>query len=205
MNKTKMSFCFVWALSVFIANALIPPVASCLDPAQRAALMDSLPRGEAFENNGMNYVWLPTLRGVKTLPARTTSGGGNTAAAAAENQAAVEQKGPFTIYRTPAVSGKSSVAARDSNSTYPIALNIQTGSLAIITGNIWLKLKNLNDAGTIAADYGLTLSFTNADMSTSFYQIPAQADIQALRKRLQADSRISRVTLDMVDRIRHPR
>lgn len=181
-------------------NALAPAAASCLDGAQREALIVSLPRGEAFENNGWNYVWLPTLKGVKTNAAIR-----ETTAAAADEQTHVEQKGPFMIYETADRSKKSSAMASGGGATYPVALNVRTQSLAVITGNIWLTLKDIRDAGAIGTEYGLTYSFSNAAISTSFFQIPAEMDIPALRKRLQTDARIIRVTLDMVDRIRHPR
>jgi len=42
-------------------------------------------------------------------------------------------------------------------------------------------------------------------METAFYDIPGNVDIQALRKQLQADARVVRVTLDMVDRIHNLR
>ncbi len=198
MNNMRLFFIVV--LSAFIMNALVPAAAPCLDGTQREALIASLPRGEAFENNGWNYVWLPTLKGVKTKAAirETTS-------AAADNQTHVQQKGPFMIYETADRSKKSSAMASGGRATYPVALNVQTHSLAVITGNIWLTLKDIRDAGAIAAEYGLTFSFSNAAISTSFFRIPAETDIPALRKRLQTDARIIRVTLDMVDRIRHPR
>lgn len=203
MNKIRLFFTIV--LTVFIMNVLAPAVAPCLDQAQRDALIASLPRGEAFENNGWNYVWLPTLKGEMTTGAKTNLATAKTTADAVNNQTSVEQKGPFIIYKTSAASEQSSAMAISGSSMHPVALNVQTGSLAVITGNIWLTLKDIKDAGAIAAEYGLTFSFTNAAISTSFYQIPAQTDIQTLRKRLQTDARIVRVTLDMVDRIRHPR
>jgi hypothetical protein len=65
----------------------------------------------------------------------------------------------------------------------------------------------LSGMGVIIAvlDNGLVVSFSNLAMETIFYETPAGADIENLRKRLQADPRIRRVTLDMVDRIRRPR
>ncbi|MEE9913752.1 MAG: hypothetical protein K4571_18735 [Deltaproteobacteria bacterium] len=203
MNKIRLFLTI--ALSAFIMNALVPAAASCLDAAQREALIASLPRGEAFENNGWNYLWLPTLKGAKTAGAKIKSAAGKTTADAVNDQTHVEQKGPFIIYKTSAAPEKSSTAAISGSSTYLVALNVQTQSLAVITGNIWLTLKDINDAGAIATEYGLTYSFSHAALSTSFYQIPAETDIQTLRKRLQTDARIIRVTLDMVDRIRRPR
>lgn len=204
MNQTKIILFLAIALSSFMMNIMIPSAASCLDQARREAVIDSLPRGETFENNGWNYVWLPTLRGEKSPASTSTAGTGKTASAV-ENQAILEQKGPFIIYKTSAASEKLSAVTTGGSSIHPVALNVQTGSLAVITGNIWLKLKDINNAAPMATEYDLTLSFANAAMSTAFYQIPAETDIQALRKRLQADSRVIRVTLDMVDRIRRPR
>ena len=205
MKKHQITIYFVAVLSVLIMNVLIPSVASCLDPVERKSLIASLPLGEVFENDGENYVWLPTLRGEKTIAGKAATRIKQKADAATEDTVDVEQKGPFRIYKPSAKSGKLYARSVKNSSTFPIALNLRTKSLAIVTGNIWLKLKNIKDADAIAAEYGLALSFSNAAMSTSFYQVPAEMDIQTLRTQLLADARIMRVTLDMVDRIRHPR
>lgn len=205
MKKHQITICFVAVLSVLIMNVLIPSAASCLGPVERKSLIASLPRGDVFENDGENYVWLPTLRGEKTIAGKAATRIKQKADAATEDTADVEQKGPFRIYKPSATSGKLYARSVKNSSICPIALNLRTKSLAIVTGNIWLKLKNIHDADAIAVEYGLSLSFSNAAMSTSFYQVPAEMDIQTLRTQLLADSRIMRVTLDMVDRIRHPR
>ena len=85
-----------------------------------------------------------------------------------------------------------------------MVLNLRTKSIGIITGRLWLKLKELSDARSMADAYGMTLSFVNTPMSTAFYDVPAGVDIFVLRKDLQKDPRVLRVTLDMVDRIRRP-
>jgi hypothetical protein len=190
-----------------VINALIPSVGMCLDQAARKSFIASLTRGETFENDGQTYAWLPTLRGVKTVSMKSTV----KTAAAAVDETTVEQKGPYTIYSSSSDSVKSaavralSVTSAAGVSTNPIALNLRTNSLAVITGNIWLKLKNMQDTQAIGKEYRLIFSFSNTAMSTSFYSVPVDTDIAALRQSLLGDSRIISVTLDMVDRIRRPR
>lgn len=212
MEKTKITIIALAVLSLFSSVPLISQDAWCLDRAERESFISALPRGETFENDGNPYVWLPTLRGEKTGSPKATEKTAKSTVAIAEKETTVEQKGPYTIYgpssgafQSTARQGYSAQSANGTNSGCPIALNTRTKSLAIITGNIWLKLKNIQDAKTIGDEYGLTFSFSNAAMSTSFYQVPADTDIATLRQSLQADSRILRVTLDMVDRIHNPR
>jgi hypothetical protein len=199
MKKTIIFFLALLLLS--IVAAATPNEASCLDASQRKALITTLPQGNTFENDGMIYIWLPTLRGEKTASSSgsktvttgSATGGGQT----------VETKGGFTIYK--AASGTVSRSASSGTmSSHPVALNIRTQSFAILTGNLWLKLKDINDAQPIANDYGLTFSHVFAPMMTAFYAAPAGTDLEALRKKLLDDGRIKRVTLDMVDRIRRP-
>jgi hypothetical protein len=87
----------------------------------------------------------------------------------------------------------------------PVVLNLETKSIGIINGKLWLKLKDMQDAQSIANSYNITLSFVNIPMETAFYDFPSDVNILALRKRLiEENPGILRVTLDMVDRIRLP-
>jgi hypothetical protein len=191
----------VIGLSLMGAGAFIAPSAWGLDPVQKEALIASLPRGEVFENDGSTYVFLPTLWAEKR-------GGHEVESLAGPNSGeVVEQKGLFRVYRGP-LEGVPSIrglrAESGAGSVHPVVLNLKTQSLGIITGNLWLKFKNMGDAQSVADAYGISLSFVNAAMSTAFYEVPAGVDILTLRKRLETDPRVVRVTLDMVDRLRHP-
>ena len=189
---------------------LIPKSGWSLDPIQEHnAFVNSLPKGETFDNDGFSYAWLPTLGAVNS------SGTTNTAEAAAIQTASasgnfVEQKGPYLIYKQSSAA-EAAVASGPSGGTgtqtYPVVLNTQTCSIGILTGRLFLKLKDLQNADAIAKDYGLALSFVNVPMSTAFYEIPSgtAVNLLTLRKRLQSDDRIQTVTLDMMDHINSPR
>lgn len=180
------------------------------DLTGREALIASLVQGEIFENDGSTYACLPTLRAQKTRGQSAEPGmNGNDGSISSHSVPgeAMERKGLFTVYRQQMAEGPSiRTEGRQSGTvlTHPVVLNLKTKSIGIVTGKLWLKLRDMQDARIIADAYGMTLSFVNDPMATSFYEIPAEVDILALRKRLQDDSRILRVTLDMVDRIRHP-
>jgi hypothetical protein len=88
-------------------------------------------------------------------------------------------------------------------SDHPVVYNLKMKSIGIITGKLWLKLKDMQDVPSIADMYNIPLSFANNEMSTAFYDIPGDVNIQTLRKQLEADTRVLRVTLDMVDVIQH--
>jgi hypothetical protein len=198
MKKTIILFLTLLSLSVM--DIMVADNALCFDAAQRKAFIATLPQGNTFENDGMTYVWLPTLRGEKT-----GASGSKAAESATGGRQTIERKGGFTIYK-PAASGTvaSQAASGNSATAHRIALNVQTQSLSVVTGKLWLKLKDINDARPIADEYGLTFSHVFAPMMTAFYQAPEGADLEALRNSLLADARIKRVTLDMVDRIRQP-
>jgi len=179
------------------AAVLVPRSAWCLDSAQMDALVASLPQGETFENDGFAFVWLPTLRAEKTDARKDMT--------ATEM---VEQKGLFSVYKRSQVAVPAIRADNESaldTPTYPVVYNQDMKSIGILTGRLWLKLKDMADAPTLAETYHLSLSWTNNEMETAFYDIPENVDIQELRKQLQADTRVVRVTLDMVDRIRNLR
>jgi len=186
-------------LWLICSGVLIPGPAWSLDTAEREALIASLPKGEVFENDGSTYACLPTLRAERT-GIRQTESGLNVTGSAAPGEV-VEQKGLFTVYKASRELQRTSGEV----SAHPVVLNLETRSIGIITGRLWLKLKDLSDAGTMADAYGMTLSFVNDPMSTAFYDVPAGVDILTLRKELEADPRVLRVTLDMVDRIRQPK
>jgi hypothetical protein len=188
---------FMMGLWLICAGIFVSQPAWCLDPVQRQALVASLPQGEKFENDGFAYVWLPTLRAEKT-------GAGKDMAATE----AIEQKGLFSVFKKSQAAAPAIRADNESATdapTYPVVYNLEMKSIGILTGKLWLNLKDMADALSLAETYHLTLSWTNNKMETAFYDIPENVDIQALRKQLQADARVVRVTLDMVDRIHNLR
>ncbi len=205
------SILLVACLSLICSGVLIPQSAWSLDAAQREAFITSLPQGEIFENDGSTYVWLPTLRAEKTDGRNVESSENANAGAALTDPAmgdVIERKGRFTVYNQ-SLAAKPSIRTASGSSgevpAHPVVLNLRTKSLGIITGNLWLKLKDMQDVQPIADAYNITLSFVNIPMETAFYEFPADVNILALRKLLESDARISRVTLDMVERISRPR
>jgi len=188
-------FLFIMGLLLMCYGVLIPQLAWCLDSAQREAFVASLPQGESFENDGSTYVWLPTLRAEKTDVRKDM---------AVED--VIERKGLFSVYKqsqatVPSIRAENESA--DSVPTHPVVYNLKMKSIGIITGKLWLKLKDMQDVPFIADMYNIPLSFANNEMSTAFYDIPGDVNIQTLRKQLEADTRVLRVTLDMVDVIQH--
>ena len=186
---------FIIGLLLMCSGVLVPQFAWCLDSAQREAFVASLPQGESFENDGSTYVWLPTLRAEKTAARKDM---------AVED--VIERKGLFSVYKqsqatVPSIRAENESA--DSVPTHPVVYNLKMKSIGIITGKLWLKLKDMQDAPFIADMYNIPLSFANNEMSTAFYDIPGDVNIQTLRKQLEADTRVLRVTLDVVDVIQH--
>lgn len=215
-NGVVVSVCekgilFMIGVSLICSSVLIPQAAWSLDSARREAFIASLPQGETFENDGSTYVLLPSLRAEKTDGRKSELGVNENPGSVQTDQTTedvIERKGLFTVYRQSS-SEQASIRMVKGQSgdvqVNPVVLNLETKSIGIITGKLWLKLKDMQDAQSIANSYNIALSFVNIPMETAFYDFPSDVNILTLRKRLIEDNPgILRVTLDMVDRIRLP-
>lgn len=197
MLTLKVLMILTMAVLISCGAAMDTSTAWSGEQSKREALIAAIPKGDTFDNDGTTYAWLPTLRAARqedktNLSRKETD---------LIDRQLIEQKGRFKIYGT---ATRRAMSRGEESATKPVALNMHTKSLAVITGNLWLKLKDMQNARSIAVEYGLVFDFANDAMRTAFYKAPADADIKGLRERLQADPRIERVTLDMVDRIRRP-
>lgn len=190
---------FVITLCLIGLTVFYTAPAWSLDAAQRKAFIASIPQGETFENDGTTYAYLPTLQGEKDADRKLKSF--KNEQLTSDREAFVQQKGPFTIYKR----GAALKIQSDRSPAHQVVLNLERNSLGILTGNLWLKLKDLEVAQSLADTYGMTLTFINTPMSTAFYETRDGIDILALRRVLNKDPRIVRVTLDIVDRISRPR
>jgi hypothetical protein len=175
---------------------------------QREALIASLPKGDVFDNDGQTYVWLPTLRAKKETSGNSTPGISRDPASEVGSDGStgefLEKRGLFSIYKPAPASSAAGMETANAVSEHPVVLNQRIRTLGVLTRRLWLKLKEMRDTDGIAKEYGMTLSFSNAAMGTSFYEVPEGIDLQALRTRLLSDPRIVRVTLEVIDRIHRP-
>lgn len=191
----------------------MPQTAWGHDPLPEYNQIAAFSQGEPFENDGANYVLLPDLKAQFTAslnasnPARTTPASADEIQSHIDAITVLEHKGPYTIFKRETETASPSRLRGDSpeaTPTCPVVLNLNTRSLGILTGRLWLKLENLQHAPFLADEYDMLLSFINDAMSTAFYEAPDQ-DLLVLRHKLANDGRVLHVTLDMVDRIRRPR
>jgi hypothetical protein len=215
-NGVVVSLCekgilFMIGLSLICSGVLVPQAAWSFDQARREAFIASLPQGEIFENDESTYVLLPSLWTEKTDGRKAELAVNENPGSVQTDQTTedvVERKGLFTVYRQSS-SEQASIRTVKGQSgdvqAHPVVLNLKTKSIGIIAGKLWLKLKNMQDAQSIADSYNITLSFVNIPMETAFYDFPSEVNILTLRKRLIEDNPgILCVTLDMVDRIHLP-
>jgi len=212
MTSTKgwPQIMMIMICSVLACSAVWMPLSAWgLDPEQRKAFVTSLPQGEKFENDGTLYVWLPTLRAEKTDARHDKLNMASNEGSTPTPADMIERKGQFAVYSHLLLESPSILTATGSSGdriqAYPVVLNLKTQSIGILTGHLWLKLKDMQDAQSIADSYQMTLSFVNTPMATAFYEVPENMDILKLRNQLASDSRVVRATLDMVDKIRLPR
>jgi hypothetical protein len=117
----------------------------------------------------------------------------------------LERKERFVIYREAAVppQGAGGAVLRISGGTHPVLLNKETGNLAVVTGNLRVKLAGA-EASVLASSHGLTLAQEFPHLGTAFYTAPEGADLLSVLSALRADPRVAQADLELFEHIRVP-
>lgn len=117
----------------------------------------------------------------------------------------LERKGRYVIYREAPAKTRSTagVTLRLTGAGYPVLLNKQTGNLAVVTGNLRVKLKS-GDITAVASAHGLTVTQEFTHLGTAFLSAPEGADLLALLAALRADPRIAEADLELFEHVRVP-
>lgn len=196
-----------WGLATIAVAAVLASPGANPRPAaaDMAAVVDALPAGPSFSNDGQPYVWLPTLAAVRKGEDRT---GAAVGAPDAAPGSVLAEKGRFIVYapqEAASEANRTAMAAPTAAAHYPVVFNRRTGRLGVVSRKLWLKLDRPADAAPIADAYSLQLAFVNPVMKTAFYTAPAGLDLHALRNALSGDPRVARVTLEIIDRTFRPR
>src|SRR5215472_8756742 len=131
--------------------------------AGRAAMLQSLQREREITGaGGRVYRHLPEVRAVE----------GKDAA----QGAVIETKGKLVLFRGAATG--STALGRDGNSVvYPTVVNVQTGTLGVLTGALVVKPRDLSDADAIASSHALDRGRVFAHLQTVFYKARPGEDI----------------------------
>lgn len=166
--------------------------------AQSSSTLAGQPRGASLTSNGEQYQLLPGVRATTSLaaerPQQTLARVGGTAV--------VETKGNFVIYSASAQGA--SIAQAGIAITYPAVLNSRTGGVGILSGAVNVKLKNMGNAASVAADHGLELIHAFSHLQLASYRVKAGQDVVAAAAALAADARVASAEIEVLEHMNVP-
>ena len=124
----------------------------------------------------------------------------------------LEHKGAYSIYliksnssNQPLTAKSASVSLNNDDPDTAVVKNERTEKLGVLSGNIIVKLQDLETAKALANDYGLMISLSLASLRTIL--LSGAADYKTLtiiHHRMQADERIEETELEIIELISQP-
>ena len=116
-----------------------------------------------------------------------------------------DKKGPFQVFIASEASNASIAAMSSSASSYnQIAYNPETGNVAIIVGEIIVKLRPNVSAEVIAAIYNINLVNNFQQINTAFYRVNDWQDIFTITKQLSENPAIEYAEVDVIEHFAQP-
>ncbi len=116
-----------------------------------------------------------------------------------------DKKGPFQVFIASEASNASIAAMSSSASSYnQIAYNPETGNVAIIVGEIIVKLRPNVSAEVIAAIYNINLVNNFQQINTAFYRVNDWQDIFTISKQLSENPAIEYAEVDVIEHFAQP-
>lgn len=166
----------------------------------------ALASGEEISSNGETYVVLPEVRALQNFdpneePDRALSRLG------LGTPEILQLKGNFVIYREPTGQGVQSQAVLKSiqdTMSFPVVLNVRTGQLGIVLGNLVVRLKNMADAEGLASAHGLRINRRFDHLGVVFLTVAMGKGIYATKQRLKADQRVESAEIEILENINVP-
>jgi len=170
--------------------------------AERAAMLETLQKGKQIRGAREQYQHLPQVFAVGLSNSSETP---EEAIARTESGAQLlETKGKLVLFR----SGQTKAASlhrAGGASVFPTVVNLRTGTLGVLTGNLIVKPRNMSDAEAIASSHGLDKTKVYPQLQTVFYRARANTDIADAAAALQADARIESAYPEIIEYVRVPK
>jgi len=170
--------------------------------AERAAMIETLQRGKQLKGSREQYQHLPQVFAVGLANSSETP---EEAVARTESGAQLlETKGKLVLFR----SGQAKAASLQragGTSVFPTVVNLRTGTLGVLTGNLIVKPKDMADADAIASSHGLEKTKAYLQLQAVFYRAKANADIADVSAALQADPRVESAYPEIIEHVRTPK
>ena len=170
--------------------------------SERTAMLKTLERGKAMKGSRDRYRHLPQVCAVALASSETPEQAiARTGDAGAQ---LVETKGRLVLYRSSSTKS-ASVYGAGGTSVFPTVVNDRTGSLGVLTGNLIVKPRDMDDADAIANGRGIEKTKAYPQLQTVFYRVKAGLDIADISAALQADPRVESAYPEIIERVRVPR
>ena len=183
--------------TVAFANKGVDP-SSLTNPVVVQKALDS---GVVFTSNQEQYQLILGGRAVK----QNTNNVAALSASSDRSNLWSDQKGPFQLFIASEASDASLATMSSSGGSYnQIAYNPETGNVAIIVGEIIVKLKPGIPAESIASSYGINLSNNFESINTAVYRAYSWQNIFAIAQQLSLDPGIEFAELDIIENFEQP-
>jgi len=170
--------------------------------SERTAMLKTLERGKAMKGNRDQYRHLTQVFAVALANSETPE----QAIARAGDAGAqlVETKGRLVLYRSSSTR-PAYVQSAGRTSVFPTVVNARTGTLGVLTGELIVKPRNMEDADAIASGRGIEKIKAYPQLQAVFYRVKAGVDIADIAAALQADPRVESAYPEIVERVRVPK
>ena len=144
-------------------------------------MQKALDSGVAFTSNQVNY---QLISGGRAIAKSNNSAPARSAHSSASNLWSGEH-GPYLV--SIGANGRSSNSSLSSRGVdfRQIAFNPETGNVAVISGNIVVKIKPNYSAESIAATYNINLTDNFEDISFAWYQVTTGQNIFTIAQNLR--------------------
>ena len=195
----------VITIAVSLLLLLAPALAEAQEnsPASggKATPTSSLPKGPAFRSRGERYQVLGAVRAVSRKPNESDAGALARVSAAQGDR--LDEKGGYVIYRDAAASPIAMNEAGD-GATQAVAVNAGTGALAVLTGNLNVRLAPGADPAAVARDHNLVLVAAAPRILAAFFRPASVQDLVQVAARLSSDARVTSAEVDVVEHVAEP-
>ena len=183
--------------TVAFANKGVDP-SSLTNPIVVQKALDS---GVVFTSNQVQY---QLILGGRAVNQNTNNMAGLSVSSDRSNLWS-DQKGPFQVFIASEASDASLAAMSSSAGSYnQIAYNPETGNVAIIVGEIIVKLKPNVSAEAIASIYNINLTNNFQQINTAIYRVNDWQDIFTIAKQLSENSGIEFAEVDVIEHFAQP-
>ncbi|MES2962996.1 MAG: hypothetical protein V4760_03835, partial [Bdellovibrionota bacterium] len=112
----------------------------------------------------------------------------------------IEEKAGFTIYKP---TDKTKIPGFTlEERTRPVVVNQASGAIGVVTGTIVVRLKDFEEADSVASAFGLEYVSSDDSIATVFYKAPKGREIDDLIEMLRADGRVTRADAEIIQSTR---